>query len=198
MRERIDDSVYTIIAQFQQEYRGLVEFYQLAINRSQLRRLKWVMECSLTKTLAHKLRISVPQVYKRYGTMLETPEGSRKGLQVVVERGGNKKPLVAYWGGISLARQPKVILNDQLPFPWSQRSELEKRLLAETCELCGSHEQIEVHHIRALKDLQARGRAPKPTWVTIMAARHRKTLITCRACHDDIHAGRADGHHLLE
>jgi hypothetical protein len=46
LRERIDDSVYTIIAQFQQEYRGLVEFYQLAINRSQLRRLKWVMECS--------------------------------------------------------------------------------------------------------------------------------------------------------
>jgi hypothetical protein len=198
LRERIDDSVYTIIAQFQQEYRGLVEYYQLAINRSQLRRLKWVMECSLTKTLAHKLRISVPQVYKRYGTMLETPEGPRKGLQVVVERGGNKRPLVAYWGGISLARQPKVILNDQLPFPWSQRSELEKRLLAETCELCGSHEQIEVHHIRALKDLQARGRAAKPTWVTIMAARHRKTLITCRACHDDIHAGRADGHHLLE
>jgi hypothetical protein len=79
-----------------------------------------------------------------------------------------------------------------------ERSELEKRLLAETCELCGSHEQIEVHHIRALKDLQVRGRAPKPEWVTIMAARHRKTLITCRKCHHDIHAGRADGHHLLE
>ncbi len=198
LRERIDDSVYTIIAQFQQEYRGLVEYYQLAVNCSQLKRLKGVMEQSLTKTLAHKLRISVPQVYKRYGTMLETPKGPRKGLQVVVERGGNQKPLIACWGGISLARQSKVILNDQLPFPWSQRSELEKRLLAETCELCGSHEQIEVHHIRALKDLQARGRAPKPEWVTIMAARHRKTLITCRTCHDDIHAGRADGHHLLE
>jgi hypothetical protein len=107
LRERIDDSVYTIIAQFQQEYRGLVEYYQLAINRSQLRRLKWVMECSLTKTLAHKLRISVPQVYKRYGTMLETPGGPRKGLQVVVERGGNKKPLVAYWGGMRVGSTAK-------------------------------------------------------------------------------------------
>src|SRR5207247_4682191 len=114
LRERIDDSVYTIIAQFQQEYRGLVEYYQLAVNCSQLRRLKWVMEQSLTKTLAHKLRISVPQVYKRYGTMLETPQGPRKGLQVVVERGGNKKHLVACWGGISLARRPKAILSDGL------------------------------------------------------------------------------------
>jgi hypothetical protein len=156
------------------------------------------MEHSLTKTLAHKLRISVPQVYKRYGTMLETPEGPRKGLQVVVERGEGKKPLIARWGGISLARRSKAVLNDQLPFAWSQRSELEKRLLADTCELCGSHEHVEVHHIRALKDLQPKGRAAKPKWVSIMAARHRKTLITCRKCHHDIHAGRADGHHLLE
>ncbi len=198
LRERIDDSVYTIIAQFQQEYRGLVEYYQLAVNCSQLKRLKWVMEQSLTKTLAHKLHISVPQVYKRFGTMLETPEGPRKGLQVVVEQGEGKKPLIAYWGGISLARRSRVILKDQLPFAWSQRSELEKRLLANTCELCGSHEHIQVHHIRALKDLQPRGRAAKPRWVAIMAARHRKTLITCRTCHNDIHAGRADGHHLLE
>ncbi len=162
-RECIDDSVYTIIAQFQQEYRGLVEYYQLAVNRSQLRRLKWVMEQSLTKTLAHKLRISVPQVYKRYGTMLETPEGPRKGLQVVVERGEGKKPLIASWGGMALARRSKAILNDQPPFAWSQRSELEKRLLADTCELCGSHEHVQVHHIRALKDLQRGDEQQSPT-----------------------------------
>jgi hypothetical protein len=65
-----------------------VEYYQLAVNCSQLKRLKGVMEQSLTKTLAHKLRISVPQVYKRYGTMLETPKGPRKGLQVVVVKAG--------------------------------------------------------------------------------------------------------------
>ncbi|HLZ59907.1 MAG TPA: group II intron reverse transcriptase/maturase, partial [Ktedonosporobacter sp.] len=196
--ERLNDSVYTIMAQFQQEYRGLVAHYQLAVNCSQLKRLKGVMEQSLTKTLAHKLRLSVPQVYKRYGTMLDTPEGPRKGLRVVVERGEGKKPLVAHWGGISLARQVKAILHDQLPFPWSPRSELEKRLLADTCELCGSHKHVQVHHIRALKDLQVRGRAAKSKWVTIMAARQRKTLITCRTCHYDIHAGRADGQHLLE
>ena len=50
------------------------------------------------------------------------------------------------------------------------RAELE-RLLADTCELCGSHDDVEVHHLRALKDLQQQGRAEKPKWVKLMAAR---------------------------
>lgn len=197
-KERTNDTVYSIIAQFQQEYRGFVEYYQLAVNRYQLNRLKWVMERSLTATLARKLRLSISQVYHRYETTIQTPDGPRKVLQVTVERGTGKKPLVAHWGGISLARRMKAVLNDLPTFAWSQRSELEKRLLADTCELCGSQEHVEVHHIRALKDLHRRGQEERPKWAQIMAARHRKTLITCQKCHQDIHAGRADGHRIKD
>jgi group II intron reverse transcriptase/maturase len=195
--ERINDSVYSIIAQFQQEYRGFVEYYQLALNRYHLNRLKWVMERSLIATLSRKLHLSVAQIYRRYQTSVETPEGPRKVLQVTVEREG-KKPLIARWGGISLARRTKATLKDHPAITWGKRSELEKRLLAQTCELCGSQEHIEVHHIRALKDLQRNGQTERPRWVQIMAARHRKTLITCQKCHNDIHAGRADGHHHMD
>ena len=69
-----------------------------------------------------------------------------------------------------------------------------QRLLADTCELCGSQEQVEVHHIHALKDLKRRGRREKPEWMKRMAARQRKTLVVCRKCHDDIHAGRLQRH----
>ena len=192
-KERIDDTVYSIIAQYQQEFRGLAEYYQLAGNRYQLNRFKWVMERSLVATLARKLRITVSQVYDRYQTTIQTANGPRKGLEVTVAREG-KRPLIARWGGISLARNMKAILHDTLPWTWSQRSELEKRLLANTCDLCGSHEQIEVHHIRALKDLQPKGQRERPRWMKIMAARRRKTLIVCQCCHHDIHAGRLDGH----
>jgi len=109
-KERTDDTVYSIITQFQQEFRGFAEYYQLAVNRYQLNRLKWVMERSLVATLAHKLRISVSKVYDRYETTIETPDGPRKVLQVTVERKGGKKPLIARWGGISLARNAKAIL----------------------------------------------------------------------------------------
>jgi len=193
-KERTEDTVYSIIVQYQQEFRGLAEYYQLAVNRYQLNRLKWVMERSLVATLAQKLRITVSQVYDRYQITTETPDGPRKVLQATVERGG-KRPLVARWGGFSLARKMKAILHDMPAWTWGERSELERRLLADTCDLCGSHEQIEVHHIRALKDLQRKGRQDRPRWMHIMAARRRKTLIVCRRCHEDIHAGRANGQH---
>jgi len=109
-KERIDDTVYSIIAQYQQEFRGLAEYYQLAGNRYQLNRFKWVMERSLVATLARKLRITVSQVYDRYQTTIQTANGPRKGLEVTVAREG-KRPLIARWGGISLARNMKAILH---------------------------------------------------------------------------------------
>jgi hypothetical protein len=188
--ELLHDTPYSIVAQYQQEFRGLAEYYQLAFNLHRLNRLKWVTEQSLVKTLACKLRISVAQVYKRYQTMLQTETGPRVGLQVRVARGEGKKPLIANWGGITLQRRPSAVLNDAPPLIWGARTELEKRLLAQTCELCGAREDIHVHHIRALKDLRQPGRASRPAWMTIMAARRRKSLIVCRTCHADIHAGR--------
>src|SRR4051795_4189265 len=137
--ERTVDTAFSIVAQFQAEFRGVAEYYKLAFNRHRLGQLKYVMERSLTKTLARKYRITVPQVYHRFRAVLDTEHGPRRGLQVTVDRSGGKKPLVAQWGGISLARDlAPTVLNDDPPKIWSgRRSELMQRLLADTCELCG-------------------------------------------------------------
>lgn len=114
-----------------------------------------------------------------------------KCLKVTVERAEGKKPLVAYFGGIPLRRQKEGVLYEQAPrMVDGTRSELVKRLLADTCEMCGSSEHIEVHHIRKLADLNVEGRPEKPAWVKRMAARRRKTLVVCQDCHDALHAGR--------
>ena len=60
--ERILDTDLNIVAQFQAEVRGVAEYYRLAFNRHRLGLLKYVMERSLTKTLARKYRIRVAQV----------------------------------------------------------------------------------------------------------------------------------------
>lgn len=189
--ERVNDSVHSVITQYQTEYRGVVNYYQMAYNLHQLQRLKWIMEESLVRTLAMKLKISVRQVYRRFQTTLQTDEGPRKVLQITVRRSEGKKPLVARWGGIPLVRREDAILKDeQAPRAWNDRTELIQRLLAESCERCGSRDNVEVHHVRHLKDLQRKGRGEKPYWIQIMAARQRKTLVVCAKCHDDIHAGR--------
>jgi AI2M/AI1M-like, HNH endonuclease/Type II intron maturase len=186
----LKDTVLTILSTYQAEYRGLVEYYRLAHDLSlKLPRLKWDMERSLIKTLAAKLQIPGPQVYKRYQATIIVKEKSYKGLRVTKEREG-KKPLVAEWGGIPLTWNIGATLNDQLGHIWSTRSELEERLLADICEHCGTHEKCQVHHVRALKDLQVKGRRPKPRWMVLMAARQRKTLVVCKTCHEDITYGR--------
>jgi group II intron reverse transcriptase/maturase len=191
--ELLNESDYTIIATYQLEYRGLVNYYRMAYNLHTLQKLKWVMEISLTKTLAHKHKMSVRKVYEKYKADLEGNEKTYKGLQVSVPREG-KKPLTATWGGIPLIWDVGAAIEDQLEQRvWGQRSELEKRLLAQVCEQCGATrmtDQIEVHHIRALKDLEKYTGREKPQWVKIMAARKRKTLVLCHTCHRDIQYGR--------
>jgi hypothetical protein len=178
------------VEQFQAEYRGIIEYYRLAFNVHRFNRLHWVMEMSLTKTLAAKLQISVSKVYDQYHAILQTPDGPRKVLKVAVAR-GTKNPLVAIWGGIALKYRKDAILNDQPRRIWNNdRTDLEQRLLADTCELCGSHADVEVHHVRALKNLMRPGRAERPEWVRVMISRHRKTLVVCRMCHMDIQHGR--------
>jgi group II intron reverse transcriptase/maturase len=189
--ELVNNSVFDIVAQFQSEYRGVVNFYRMAHNLRDLSRLRWVLQGSLTKTLAAKLRISVPLVYKRYRAEIIADDWSKKpGLEVRVEREG-KPPLVARWGGISLAWKTDTELEDRPPPFWSANTtELVQRLLADECELCGSRDNVQVHHIRALKDLTRKGRSEKPLWAKVMAARRRKTLVLCHRCHVDLHAGR--------
>jgi hypothetical protein len=187
-----NESDFTIISTYQLEYRGIVEYYRMAYNLHTLNRLKRVMQQSLAKTLALKHKTSAQKIYKKYQTEIEV-EGKRyKVLQVIVPREG-KKPLVATWGGITLTWDIKATIKDQTPLKWNRRSELEKRLLAQVCEICEATSetaQIEVHHIRALKDLNRYDGRDKPLWVKVMAARRRKTLVLCRTCHDDLHAGR--------
>ena len=71
----------------------------------------------------------------------------------------------------------------------TERTELVKRLLADTCELCGSRENVEVHHVHKLADLEKR-KKEQPRWVKVMIARRRKTLVVCHFCHQAIHAGQ--------
>lgn len=116
--------------------------------------------------------------------------GPRGCLQVTVERGEGKKPLVTSFGGIPLKRERTVKLNDVRPIRAPAYNELIPRLLAECCELCEARTDLEVHHIRHLADLNQPGRRDKPVWIQLMARRKRKTLVLCRSCHVDVHAGR--------
>jgi hypothetical protein len=189
--QMLSDRDYSIISQYQTEYRGVVQYYLLAADVCRLNRLHWVMETSLLKTLAGKHSSSVAKMARKYKATIDTPYGSRVCFQATVTRGEGKTPLVARFGGIPLKRQKKAVLIDRSPVLFTTSgNELIHRLLTGRCEVCGSTQRLEVHHIHKLADLTKPGRNAKPAWVQIMAKRRRKTLVTCTRCHDAIHAGR--------
>ncbi len=186
-----NDSDFSIVSRYQAEFRGFVQYYLPAQNVSWLWRLHWVMQTSLLRTLANKHKVNVRHLYHKYRATTQTPYGPMRCLEIVVERGDSKKPLVARFGGIPLRRQKKAAIVDQSPELIREgRSELLQRLLANECELCGSPVNCQVHHIRRLADLKTKGRRERPPWVELMAARRRKTLAVCHECHIAIHAGR--------
>ena len=183
-----------IINVYQQRFRGLAEYYKYAVDRGRLSKLKHVMEIALTKTLANKFKTRVSQIYRKYATTRAVENHTYKVLQVEISTETTTRHI--YWGAIPLktikpGTQP---LNDRKYTPRIQgiHSDLIQRLQANQCQLCGSNQQCEVHHIRKLSNLKQRwrGRQEKPEWVKVMIARHRKTIVVCRQCHLKIHTGQ--------
>ena len=189
--ELLQDDDFSIVAKYQSEYRGIVQYYILAQNLCWFSKLHWIMEGSLLKTLAFKHRSTMKKVKAKYQSEnVDKRTGKTlKCLKVVVER-KDKRPLIAQWGGISLVHQRHAVIEDTPYQVRGGRTELLKRLLADQCELCGSTENIEVHHVRKLADLNVKGRKEKSVWAQIMATRNRKTLVVCQKCHNKIHNGK--------
>jgi len=190
-------SDYEIVMAYHVEFQGLANYYLLAGDvAKRLYPVRYAYLESLVKTLAHKHKQKPAWVYRHYKTHFET---GMTGIEVKVPREKPQKPLIARFGAIPIRRDKTTIIHDEQPITNYSGSELIRRLLAKECEICGSHENIEVHHIRKLADIKRRyqGRNAPPPWAAFMMTRRRKTIVVCRSCHQDITYGRYDGPKLI-
>jgi group II intron reverse transcriptase/maturase len=180
---------HTIVATYGAIYRGIVQYYLLAGDVYRLHRLRWVMETSMLKTLAGKHRSSISKMAARHKAKIATPHGPRTCFEALIERDG-RQPLVARFGGIPLHQRKTATVTDRQPIRVDYpHKELLTRLLAGTCEICQQPGEVEVHHIRKLKDLGAPGPL-QPQWAKAMADRRRKALVVCASCHSPAHIGQ--------
>jgi hypothetical protein len=183
-----NDDDHTIVGVYGAEYRGIVNYYLPAHDTPRPNRLHRAMETSMLKTLAGKHKSTVAKMARRHKRTVDTPEGPRTCFEAAAARAGGGKPLVARFGGIPLKRQRSAAIPDHRVLPVAaHRKQLITRLLAGTCEVCGSTQDIQVHQVRKLADLTRLG-DPQPTWAQLMAKRRRKTLVVCPSCHGQIHA----------
>jgi group II intron reverse transcriptase/maturase len=178
-------SALEILMMYNAEIRGFLGYYALADNLTSVgSKILWLTTSSFMRTLADKRRSTVKKVAKslkkgpnHYAVTLKKRDGTIKEYRLVSSTTQLQRKRISYHESL-----------DRIPSTWQFRSktELGQRLRAGKCEWCGTREEpFEVHHIRKLKDLQG-----KTVWERHMIARRRKTLVLCKKCHVDLHAGR--------
>lgn len=172
-----------IISQYNSEIVGFYNYYSIANNSPVIDSFYNIMEYSMYKTYAGKYSTSKKKIiakYKKNG-VFAIPYTNKRGYTFYRE---------FYDKGFKRKEMPDVNLNDRLPNTIAitgGRNGLITRLQARVCELCGSTDELEMHHVRKLKDLKG-----KSDWEVKMIARQRKTLALCIKCHHKIHAGSID------
>lgn len=186
----INGEVAEILMIYDLELRGYYNHYRLAWNvGKQLAQLRYIMWQSLTRTLARKLRSRTRKINQRYKGI--GPKTGNRCLLVELTTEEGKKRVVTY-GDISLKVDKSLRHKHGRDFfrPYLPARELTLRLKRTRCELCQRvTNDLEVHHIRRLKDIRAKVKAGKaPRWQETMAARNRKSLVVCAPCHNEIHS----------
>jgi group II intron reverse transcriptase/maturase len=173
-----------ILMIYNAEIRGFTNYYALATNLTKIgHNLLRMTTMSFFHTIARKRRQRIQQVARslrkgrgKYAVELEKADGTQREYELVSSTKQLRREKITY--------EPI----DEKPKTWQyrNRSELGQRLRAEQCEWCGTREgKMEVHHVRKLKDLKGR-----LEWEKLMIARRRKTMVLCKQCHIDLHAGR--------
>ena len=178
---RLDD--IEILNQYNAEVRGMYNYYRLANNATVLNAFVYVMKYSMYKTFAGKYRTSMRKIIRKYCR--------NKDSTVSYQTKSGTKSVVFYNQGVR--RNDKVIATEN-PDIIGRTNEnrrytrLTDRLQGHVCEFCGAEtEDIEIHHIRKLKDLSGRAE-----WERHMIARKRKTMALCHSCHVKLHNGKLD------
>jgi group II intron reverse transcriptase/maturase len=182
--DKLHLSELEILKTYNAEIRGFLGYYALADNLTTVAsNILWMTTTSFFRTLAAK----------RQSTLMKVAQSMKKGPARYVLTAKRRDGTIKIYELIASTKQLKreavtYEYVDHIPKTWAfrSRSELGQRLAAHQCEWCGTQKgPIEVHHVRKLSDLKG-----KADWEVHMIARRRKTMVLCKQCHIDLHAGR--------
>lgn len=181
----INMDLWNIIESYKSIERGILNYYAMANNYGRLSaRVHYCLKYSCALTISSKMKLKTMRgAFKRYG----------KNLTIKVNDKSISYPQTSY----KRPRKPINRLDNIFSFEKYFDSliyRFKRRVgnLKGPCIICGSLQDIEVHHIRALKDINKR-----KDWLSITMAKYsRKQVTFCKTCHIKIHAGTYDGEKL--
>ena len=188
MLRNIDD--LEILSIYNAEIRGFYQYYKYAYDVSRLGNIYNLAYFSFVKTLANKYKTSCYKILSDNVKGKSFKQDNKLGVYYT------KKDKICFREFVpnsfktckDKVGNENVDNKSQVIQYMNSRTGLEARLKAGKCEYCGTQTSaLEVHHVRKLKNLKGKKR-----WEILMISRKRKTMVLCKKCHDDLHAGRLD------
>jgi group II intron reverse transcriptase/maturase len=172
-----------IVSLYNGTNRGIQNYYRFVDNITSLARIQHILRFSLARTLAAKYKISVKQVFGRFG---------RNTTIIVNARDGKRDRRVSFYLNSDWKMKRNTFkTNDEkvdlvrMAIRMRSRSNLGK-----PCCICGSPQQVEMHHVRHIRKRKGK----KATgFKAIMSTLNRKQIPACKSCHRKIHRGDYDG-----
>ena len=162
-----------IVMKYNEQIRGLYNYYKLASNVSVLNKYYYIAEYSMYKTLALKYRIKMTKAKLKF---------TKNGIfSVPYETKTGTKYATFYNGRFTKSKRPMKAKEDIIPdyAELYKPRELYKRFKKQKCELCGKENtDVKVHQVASIKNL-----SNKFEWEILMKNKNRKTLIVCNECH---------------
>src|SRR5262249_47653936 len=176
-----------IINLFNSVNQGLLNYSRFADNFASLSRIQYILHLSLAKTLAHKLRKSVKQIFCDHGRSLGFRREGRDG-----EVRCTSFKLNSDW-----TRNPTAFLTGQEhPDPLERFARFRSRsCLGLPCIICEATGGVQMHHVRHLRKV---GGKPANGFARLMRYQNRKQVPVCVPCHRKIHRGDYDGLRLAD
>lgn len=162
-----------IVEQYNAEMRGLLNYYNLAVDYHTMDYFCYLMEYSCLKTIANKHKTSVRKVIRKYkdGKTWSVPYETRNGTKRV-------RPVK-----IADCKRGEATDIVYRRAKYNFKSTIRQRLNARVCEWCGKKnaDLYEVHVVRNLNELG------NSEWELAMKRLRRKTMVVCSRCHHKIH-----------
>lgn len=168
---------HQIVNHYSTIWRGISNYYCFANNTGSMGRIFYILKYSCVLTLASKLKLKTKsKVFKRFGKDLTIKDNNDKVLAMMPNP--------------SLANKLTFNVNMTNPFVRLEKlgraSFRTRDVLNNPCTVCGTFDDVEMHHVRAIKDLT---KNPKDYMKAIMSRMNRKQIPVCRPCHVRIHQG---------
>lgn len=164
-----------ILTQYNGEIRGIYNYYRMARNVSVLNKFYYVMEYSMYKTIAIKMRCSAAKIKRKY------TKNRIFGIEYETKHGLKRAKL--YHDGFRKSVPTKADMDIQPDYKAAVRpKEVIARFMTGYCELCCKNERpVLIHQVKRLKDLSG-----NELWEQFMLRKRRKTLIVCEDCYKTI------------